>query len=112
MRSAPSEATCRELVDTFAPAAPIGLVAVAAGGVVNLAWTPNAEDDVVGYLVLRVRGPGATLGALTTEPVAATTYRDAKVAVGVSYEYAVQAVDDAVPPNVSPPSERVREQVR
>ena len=112
VRSAPSGATCRELVDTFAPAAPAGLAAVAAAGVVNLAWTPNAEDDVVGYRVLRGRGPGATLGALTAEPVAATTYRDATAEVGVSYEYAVQAVDDAVPPNVSPPSERVMEQAR
>ena len=112
VRSALSGTTCRELVDTFAPAAPAGLAAVAAAGAVNLAWTPNAEDDVAGYLVLRGRGPGATLGALTAEPVAATTYRDAAVEAGVSYEYAVQAVDDAVPPNVSPPSERVRERAR
>ena len=100
------------LVDTFAPAAPAGLVAVAAGGGVNLAWRANAEDDVVGYLVLTRRGPDATLRPLTAEPVAATTYRDAAAEAGVSYEYAVQAVDDAVPPNVGPPSERVREQAR
>ncbi len=112
VRSAPSEAACRELVDRFAPAAPTGLAAVAAAGVVNLVWTPNAEDDVAGYVVLRARGAGATLGALTAEPVAATTYRDATAEAGVSYEYAVQAVDDALPPNVSPPSERVREQAR
>ena len=112
VRSAPSEATCRELVDTFPPAAPAGLAAVAAGGAVNLAWTASAGDDVAGYLVLRGRGPGATLGPLTAEPIAATTYRDATVEAGVSYEYAVQAVDDALPPNVGPPSERVREQAR
>lgn len=112
VRSAPSEAACRKLVDTFPPAAPAGLAAVAAAGAVNLAWTPNAEDDVAGYLVLRGRGPGATLGPLTPRPVAATTYRDATVEAGASYEYAVQAVDEAVPPNVSPPSERVREQAR
>ncbi len=112
VRSAPSEAACRELVDTFAPAAPAGLAAIAAAGGVNLAWRANAEDDVVGYLVLRGRGPDATLRPLTAEPVVATTYRDAAVEAGVSYEYAVQAVDDAVPPNVGPPSERVREQAR
>ena len=112
VRSAPSEAACRELVDTFAPAAPAGLAAVAAAGGVNLVWRANAEDDVVGYLVLRGRGPDATLRPLTAEPVVATTYRDAAVEAGVSYEYAVQAVDDAVPPNVGPPSERVREQAR
>ena len=112
VRSAPSEAACRELVDKFAPAAPAGLAAVAAAGGVNLAWSANAEDDVVGYLVLRGRGPDATLRPLTAEPVAATTYRDATAEAGVSYEYAVQAVDDAVPPNVGPPSERVRERAR
>lgn len=112
VRSAPSEAACRVLVDTFAPAAPAGLAAVAAAGGVNLAWRAPAADDVVGYLVLRGRGPDATLRPLTAEPVAATTYRDATAEAGVSYEYAVQAVDDAVPPNVGPPSERVREQAR
>ncbi len=112
VRSAPSETACRELVDTFAPAAPAGLAAVAAAGGVNLAWRANAEDDVVGYLVLRGRGPDATLRPLTAEPVVATTYRDPAVEAGVSYEYAVQAVDDAVPPNVGPPSERVRERAR
>lgn len=112
VRSAPSPATCVELVDTFPPAAPTGLVALAAAGVVNLVWTPNAEDDVAGYLVLRGRGPGAALRALTAEPVAAAAWRDTRVEAGVTYEYAVQAVDDAVPRNVSPPSERVREQAR
>ena len=112
VRSASSPATCVELVDTFPPAAPTGLVAVAAAGVVNLVWTPNAEDDVAGYLVLRGRGPGAALDALTAEPVTETAWRDAQVEVGATYEYAVQAVDDAVPPNVSPQSERVREQAR
>lgn len=112
VRSAPSPATCVELVDTFPPAAPTGLVAVAAAGVVNLVWTPNAEDDVAGYLVLRGRGPDAALDALTAEPVAETAWRDTQVEVGATYEYAVQAVDDALPPNVSPQSERVREQAR
>ena len=112
VRSAPSPATCVELVDTFPPAAPGGLVAVAAGGVVNLVWTPNTEDDVAGYLVLRGRGPGAALRALTITPVAEPAWRDTRVEAGVTYEYAVQAVDDAAPPNVSPPSERVREQAR
>ncbi len=112
VRSAPSEATCRALVDTFPPAAPGGLAAVAAAGAVNLAWRANTEDDVAGYLVLRGRGPDATLRPLTAEPVVGTTYRDAAVEAGVSYEYAVQAVDDAVPPNVGPPSARVREQAR
>lgn len=112
VRSEPSASTCVEFVDTFPPAAPTGLVAVAGGGVVSLAWTANEEGDVAGYRVLRGRGPDAPLDLLTAEPIAATTYRDAAVEAGVSYVYAVQAVDDAEPPNVGPPSERVVEQAR
>lgn len=114
VRSEPSASTCVEFVDTFPPAAPAGLVAVAGGGVVSLAWTAGEEDDVAGYRVLRGRGPDpdAPLDLLTAEPIAATTYRDAAVEAGVSYVYAVQAVDDAEPPNVGPPSERVVEQAR
>lgn len=114
VRSEPSASTCVEFVDTFPPAAPTGLVAVAGGGVVSLAWTANEEGDVAGYRVLRGRGPDpdAPLDLLTAEPIAATTYRDAAVEAGVSYVYAVQAVDDAEPPNVGLPSERVVEQAR
>ena len=110
LRSAASETTCVMLVDTFPPAAPTGLVAVAGAGAISLAWTANAAADVTGYLVLRGRGPDGALEVLTPEPIALTNYRDTALETGVSYVYAVQALDDAEPPNVSPASEEVTEQ--
>ena len=110
LRSAASETTCLLLVDMFPPAAPAGLVAIAGAGAVSLTWTTNAEADVAGYMVLRGRGPDGELEALTPEPIAVTNYRDTTVETGVSYVYAVQALDGAEPPNISPASEPVTEQ--
>ena len=111
LRSAASETTCLLLVDMFPPAAPAGLVAIAGAGAISLTWTTNAEADVAGYMVLRGRGPDGELEALTPEPIAVTNYRDTTVETGVSYVYAVQALDGAEPPNVSAASEPVTEQV-
>ena len=111
LRSAASETTCLLLVDMFPPAAPAGLIAIAGAGAISLTWTTNAEADVAGYMVLRGRGPDGEPEALTPEPIAVTNYRDTTVETGVSYVYAVQALDGAEPPNVSPASEPVTEQV-
>ena len=112
LRSAASETTCVLLVDIFPPAAPTGLVAVAGAGAISLTWTANAEADAAGYMVLRGRGPDGELEALTPEPIAVTNYRDTTVEAGLSYVYAVQALDGADPPNVSAASEQVTEQAR
>ena len=116
IRSQPSESTCVSLVDTFPPAAPTRLVAVASEGAVSLGWAGNTEVDIAGYFVLRGRPrrrPAAvTLDLLIVDPVEETNYRDTTVEVGVSYVYAVQAVDRAMPPNVSELSDQVVEQAR
>jgi len=105
VRSDFSAPTCVTFLDTFAPAAPTGLNAVGSEGAVSLSWEPNEEEDLVGYLVLRGVAPGETLLPLTAEPVRESTYRDSTAVPGVRYAYAVQAVDDAVPPNISLASE-------
>ena len=107
-----SPATCVVLTDTFAPAAPTGVIAVADDDAISLVWNANAESDVTGYLVLRGSAPDATLQALSPEPVERTTYRDARVEPEQRYWYAVQAVDTAVPPNLSLPSETITETAR
>jgi len=107
-----SPASCVVLTDTFAPGAPTGLVAVADDGAVNLVWNANDESDLAGYLVLRASAPDATLQPLTPEPVERTRYRDAGVVPGQRYRYAVQAVDSAVPPNLSPASPPIAESAR
>ena len=104
-----SPARCETLVDTFAPAAPKGLTAIASDGAVNLIWEPNAEKDLAGYLVLRGTAPDGTLEPITPTPIQETSYKDG-VQRSVPYVYAVKAVDKAG--NQSPPSSRVTEAAR
>lgn len=107
-----SPTTCVTLADTFPPAAPQSLAAIAGAGVISLIWEPNTESDLAGYLVLRGDAPGATLQAITADPVVATTFRDTTVKPGARYVYVVVAVDRATPQNVSAQSSRVEETAR
>lgn len=107
-----SPATCVVLTDTFPPAAPAGLIAVADANGISLVWDENGEDDLAGYLVLRGTPPDATLQPLTDEPIDGTAYQDVDVTDGGRYVYRVVAVDTAVPPNASPPSAPVTEIAR
>jgi hypothetical protein len=103
---------CVTPVDTFAPAAPRQLAAIAGTGVINLIWEANDEADLAGYVVLRGPAPDGPLQPLMREPIRETTYRDQTATPGVRYVYAVVAVDTATPPNVSPLSNRVEEESR
>jgi hypothetical protein len=105
-----SPRTCLTPVDTFAPAAPRNLAAIAGAGSINLIWDANAEGDLAGYLVLRAEAPSATLQPVTPDPVAPATYRDETVKPGVRYIYSVVAVDRAG--NRSAESNRVEETAR
>jgi predicted small lipoprotein YifL len=107
-----SEPGCVTPVDTFPPAPPQRLAAIAGVDVINLIWEPNTEPDLAGYLVLRGTAPGGTLQALTPTPIRETTYRDQSVRAGERYVYAVVAVDSATPQNVSGQSNRVEEESR
>lgn len=108
----PSAPTCVVPVDTFPPSSPTGLIAVASAGAINLVWDASLEADVVGYLVLRRDAPGATLERITPVPIVEPAYRDTSVVTDGRYVYAVQVVDGADPPNLSPPSSEVTEQAR
>ncbi|HEX7087081.1 MAG TPA: hypothetical protein VF198_11990 [Vicinamibacterales bacterium] len=112
VESAPSPAVCVTPQDTFPPAPPASLAAVASEGAISLIWDPNSEPDLAGYLVLRAEAAGGALEPLTKEPIRETTYRDTTVKRGVRYVYAVVAVDKATPPNQSAPSNRVEEVAR
>jgi hypothetical protein len=90
-----SPRTCITPVDTFEPAAPRSLAAIAGAGSINLIWDANTETDLAGYLVLRAEAPSDTLQPITKEPVAAASYRDESVRPGVRYVYSVVAVDRA-----------------
>jgi fibronectin type 3 domain-containing protein len=110
--SVESEATppaCVTLTDTFPPAAPKGLQAVATEGVINLIWDANTEADLDGYILLRGVSPGEKLAPISPSPIRETAFQD-HVPAGVRYIYAVEAVDKAG--NTSQPSERIEESAR
>jgi len=78
-------------VDTFPPAVPGALTALAGVSTIELAWTRNAEPDFKGYNIFRAEGDGAfeKIGSLVEAPA----YSDAKVQKGKRYRYTVTAVD-------------------
>ena len=75
VRGPASPVGCASFADTFAPAPPGTLQAVAVSGRINLIWLPERRGDVGGYVVLRGEGPDATLTPLMKQPIAGTTYR-------------------------------------
>jgi hypothetical protein len=107
-----SPPTCIVPVDSFPPEPPGGLIAVAGEAAISLVWDPGSDEDLAGYLVLRRTTSDDTLQLLTDEPIDRTAYRDDSVVPNERYVYAVQAVDDAVPANVSPASSEVTERAR
>jgi hypothetical protein len=78
-------------VDTFAPAAPAGLIVQAGIGGVEIAWDRNRESDLRGYQVWRADGPGPM--RRMGEAVATASYSDKSVTAGARYRYAVSAID-------------------
>ncbi len=90
-----------EAKDVFPPAAPKGLAAVAvaannetAAGV-DLAWEPNTERDLAGYVVYRREGGGDWERVSPTVLHVGPGYHDAHVQAGHTYEYSVTAVDQS-----------------
>jgi hypothetical protein len=79
--------------DVFPPAAPAGLAVVAVDGFVSLSWRPAKERDLDGYRVWRKEAGGPAFGALVEGLVRENTFTDRSAAGGVSYVYAVSAVD-------------------
>lgn len=104
-----SRQRCATLKDTFPPAPPTGVTAVASEGSINLIWTPNSERDLAGYQVLRATLPSGELTLMTPTTITESSFADA-VKAGARYAYAVQAVDSAG--NASAPSDRIEETAR
>ena len=84
-----AEATITPL-DTFPPAAPIGLTAVPSTASIELVWEHSPEAKVVGYRVYRALGSGPM--ELIADKVVLPAYSDRKFESGKSYRYAVTAV--------------------
>ena len=110
VESGPAPPVCEKLTDTFAPAAPKGLVAVASEGAINLIWDASPDKDLAGYLVLRAPASTRQFSPVTQEPVHDTTFTD-KVQPGVPFLYAIVAVDTSgnrSAPSAESPAESAR----
>ena len=98
--------------DIFPPAVPSALQAVFSGEgqkpFIDLTWTANTESDLAGYNVYR-HEQGGQPEKINAESIKAPSFRDANVASGKTYLYAVTAVD--VRGNESLKSEETTEQV-
>ena len=108
---------------TFPPVQPRGLVSIPsaidlstqgskAHRAIDLAWEPNIETDLAGYVVYRVdlqagMSNSAKPLRLTPDPVPSLNYRDDTVTSGHRYRYYVTAVDGGG--NESTPSAPVEE---
>lgn len=127
--------------DTSSPAAPEDAVAPAPvtdltahvdatrNPCVSLSWSPGSEPDLVGYRVYRTESRDATgstkrgsarISMVVLDELADTTFVDAAVTAGMTYGYAVTAVDNSgnesaralttvlvVPPPVRGPMESI-----
>jgi len=91
-----------EAIDTFPPAVPTGLAAVATaadsatGPSIDLSWLPVSEADLAGYAVYRREGdtsdsPWQRISP--APPVVGPAFHDAQVQPGHTYHYAVTAID-------------------
>ena len=78
------------------PSAPRSLMAVAGARGISLAWTPVDAVDLAGYAVFRSGDPTVDpLGAPLSgrRPIASNEFLDETAVPGVTYSYAVTAVD-------------------
>ena len=82
--------------DSFPPAVPSGLEAVASGvgqpPFVDLIWAPNTDADLAGYNIYR-HEEAAPPVKINSEVVKSPAFRDTTAAAGKKYFYSVSAVD-------------------
>jgi len=96
--------------DTFAPAAPIGLVSIAGENFISLSWDVNQEKDLLGYSVWRKEEGQEEYTLLTPQPLEENIYNDSTVEINKRYYYAITAQDKNG--NESEKSKPISEKVR
>jgi hypothetical protein len=104
--SAASDPVCVTPKDTFPPPAPSELRAFPSETGVVLTWTGVEAADLAGYVVLRGEGAGDNMTPLNATPMSETTFSDTSVKSGVTYVYAVIAVDSSPQHNPSAQSNK------
>ena len=100
VESAPSNEVCAEMKDVLAPAAPLGVTAIAREEGLEVSWSPSPEADLLVYRVYRAEGGGFERVAEVS--ASETTFMDTQAPGGTLHRYRVTAVDRAL--NESPRS--------
>lgn len=77
--------------DTFAPAAPGGLIAVAGLDTIEVTWSRSREPDFAFYRVYRRRGDGARV--MVKDNLATPAFTDDNIVTKQEYRYTVTSVD-------------------
>ena len=90
------------------PSIPVGLVAIPLKEGMELNWRRNAEPDLLGYYVYRLKSGEEEFKRLNESPVTKEVYLDTDVVLEQEYEYAITAVDNSPRRNESPRSEEVK----
>ena len=84
---------------------PTNLAATGGDQQVTLTWTASGSRGVAGYRVYRQNTDGTwPTTPLTTTSASTTRYVDSGLTNGTTYTYRATAIDGAVPPNESSPS--------
>ena len=102
LESGDSEEVCLTPLDTFAPATPGDVFAIASSGGILLSWREASASDLAGYRVYRAERSEGPYDLLTPEPIRFGSFTDRNVEPGIEYYYRVAAVDRVEPPNESP----------
>ncbi|MDH5467346.1 MAG: fibronectin type III domain-containing protein [Candidatus Aminicenantes bacterium] len=110
MESGDSDVVEVQAEDKFAPAAPSGLISIAAESYISLTWDDNKEADLAGYRVWRRIEGESEFKLLTPQPIRGNAFSDTKVEKNKRYDYAVTALDKAG--NESPRSKSVSEIIK
>lgn len=110
MESGDSDVIEVQAKDMFAPAAPSGLISIAAESSISLTWDDNTETDLAGYRVWRRMEGESEFELLTPQPIRGNVFRDTRVEKSIRYDYAVTALDRAG--NESPKSDIVSEIIK
>lgn len=82
-------------VEFVAPAAPTGLTATANAVSIQLDWTASSAADVSGYHIFRAESAGGPYNTIARN-VSVTSFVDNTALPGVTYYYAVKAVDQSL----------------
>jgi len=84
-----------DVIDTFPPAIPQGLVTVwvAEDKTIDLSWQPDNDDDLAGYIVYRAEADSPWKRISPPTPLISSAFRDPSVQPGHAYRYAVSAID-------------------